>query len=263
MSKYDFALDMATDNSNSLILRAIKPGSDVLEMGCANGRMTRYLKETLGCRVTIVEIDAQAAESAAPFAADARHVGPGLGDLDACPWFDTLSREDRRFDTVIMADVLEHLYDPGKVLRKGRVLLKPGGSIWISVPNFTHNGVIIEMWNGRFAYRNVGLLDNTHVRFFSARSLEAMVAEAGLEVAQRRDPVLRVKRTELGNSYRDVPWPVALFMRLRPGGETYQFVWELKSAAGRFVDSPGASIPVGLPDRRHVDSGVAQEPVNG
>jgi 2-polyprenyl-3-methyl-5-hydroxy-6-metoxy-1,4-benzoquinol methylase len=229
MSKYDFALDMATDNSNSLILRNIKPGSDVLETACAHGRMTRYLKETLGCRVTIVEYDAKAGASAAAFADDARHIGPQMGDLAGGPWQTNLSAEGRRFDAIVMADILEHLYDPWKALAQARSLLKPGGSIWISVPNFTHNGILIELWNGRFEYRKIGLLDNTHVRFFSAASLEEMVKGAGLAVTRRLDPELAVKRTELKNSYRDVPWPVALFLKLRRGGEIYQFVWELKA----------------------------------
>jgi len=232
MSKYDFALDMATDNSNSLILRNIRPDSDVLETACAHGRMTRYLKEKLNCRVTIVENDAEAGASAAQYASDARHVGPQMGDLEKGPWYDNLKMAGKTFDYVVMADILEHLYDPWKVLGRARGLLKPGGSIWISVPNFTHNGVLIELLNGRFEYRKIGLLDNTHIRFFSAGSLEAMVRGAGLTVVKKADPVLAVKRTELKNSYRDVPWYVALYLKMRRGGEIYQFVWELKAADG-------------------------------
>ena len=232
MSKYDFALDMEADNSNSLILRNVARGSEVLETACAHGRMTRYLRETLECRVTVVEYDAEAGASAAKFAADSRHIGPQLGDLEKGPWYDTLKKEGRSFDVIVMADVLEHLSDPAKLLSRAKDLLKPGGSIWISVPNFTHNAVLIEMLNGRFDYRDVGLLDSTHVHFFSGVSLEAMVRGAGLSVVKRLDPVLKVKRTEIKNSYRDVPWYVALYLKLRKGGEAYQFVWELKAKTG-------------------------------
>ena len=224
---------MATDNSNSLILRNVSPNTEVLETACAHGRMTRYLKESLNCRVTIVEYDAEAGAAAAPFAADARHIGPVQGDLERGPWYDDLRREGRTFDYIVMADILEHLHDPAKVLAQAADLLKPGGSMWISIPNFTHNAVLIELLNGRFEYRKIGLLDNTHLRFFSAGSLEAMVRGAGLKVVRRADPVLAVKRTELKNSYRDVPWPVALYLKRRRGGEIYQFVWELKREAKR------------------------------
>jgi len=229
MSKYDFALDMQADNSNSLILRNIAPNSEVLETACAHGRMTRYLRETLHCRVTIVEYDQDSGAAAAEFAADSRHIGPEQGDLEKGPWYANLKQEGRKFDFVVMADVLEHLHDPATLLTRAKDLLKPGGSIWISVPNFTHNAVLIETLNGRFEYGNIGLLDSTHIHFFSAPSLEAMARRVGLRVVKRLDPVLKVKRVpELQNSYRDVPWYVALYLKLRKGGEIYQFVWELK-----------------------------------
>src|SRR5665213_1471119 len=230
MIKYDFALDMEADNSNSLILRNIARGSEVLEAACAHGRMTRYLREALDCRVTVVEYDAEAGASAAKYAADSRHVGPGRGDLEKGPWFETLKSEGRRFDYIVMADVLEHLHDPAKLLSRATELRKPGGSLWISVPNFTHNAVLIEMLNGRFDYGEVGLLDGTHIHFFSEPSLEAMARRVGLKVVKRLDPVLKVKRVpELQNSYGDVPWHVALYLKMRKGGEVYQFVWELKA----------------------------------
>ena len=68
MSKYDFELDMKTQNSNSVILNNIKPNSIVLEVGCAHGRMTKYLKETLNCTVDIVEIDWEAGDVAKQWA---------------------------------------------------------------------------------------------------------------------------------------------------------------------------------------------------
>jgi 2-polyprenyl-3-methyl-5-hydroxy-6-metoxy-1,4-benzoquinol methylase len=228
--KYNFALDMETDNSNSLILRNIRPDSNVLEIACAHGRMTKYLKETLHCQVTIVEYDEEAGQSAAAFASDARHLGPRLGNLELPFWYETLSQERRTFDFIVLADILEHLRDPLKTLQQVRTLLKPDGAIWISVPNVGHNGVLIELLRGRFDYRETGLLDNTHLRFFTARSLAQMAAAAGLKVVTRLDPKLKVRCTELKNSYRDVPWYVALFLRRRPDGEVYQFVWELRLA---------------------------------
>ncbi|MBI5380299.1 MAG: class I SAM-dependent methyltransferase [Opitutae bacterium] len=228
--KYDFALDMATDNSNSLILRQVRPDSDILEIACAHGRMTKYLHETLHCRVTIVEWDREAGQAAAPYATDARHIGERLGDLEQPFWHETLSREGRTFDGIILADILEHLRDPWKTLRQIRTLLRPDGAIWISVPNVAHNGILIELLQGRFDYREVGLLDNTHLRFFTADSLARLVAAAGLRIAARFDPTQQVHCTELKNSYRELPWYVARYLRRRPGGEIYQFVWELRLA---------------------------------
>ncbi|MBK9989895.1 MAG: class I SAM-dependent methyltransferase [Verrucomicrobia bacterium] len=226
--KYNFTLDMEHENSVSTILNSILPDTDVLEVACAHGRMTKYLQEQKHCRMTIIEWDHEAGNSAAQFAYDARHIGERLGDLEKPFWHETLTSEKKFFNHIIMADVLEHLHNPLKVLSQMKDLLKPNGSIWISVPNLAYNGVLIELLNGRFDYREIGLLDNTHWRFFAAKSLEKMVNEAGLKVTQRRDPKVRVRRSELKNSYFEIPWFVALYLRFRPAGETYQFVWELR-----------------------------------
>ena len=105
MSKYDFALDMKTDNSVSQILRYIRPDSDVLEIACAHGRMTKYLRETLRCRVSIVEKDGEAAQAAAPFASDATLVGRELGDLEKDGWHNYLRKNRHSFDYIIFADM--------------------------------------------------------------------------------------------------------------------------------------------------------------
>src|SRR5271157_4140585 len=112
MSKYDFELNMKTQNSNSVILNNIKPESKVFEMGCAHGRMTKYLKETLHCRVSIAEVDIEAASQWAE-QAYVGYEGVNFGDIEASTfWFG----RDNDYDYVIFADVLEHLHDPQKVL---------------------------------------------------------------------------------------------------------------------------------------------------
>jgi 2-polyprenyl-3-methyl-5-hydroxy-6-metoxy-1,4-benzoquinol methylase len=228
MSKYDFALDMKTDNSVSQILRYIRPDSDVLEIACAHGRMTKYLRETLGCRVSIVERDGEAAQAAAPFASDATLVGRELGDLEKDGWHNYLRKNRHSFDYIIFADILEHLAHPDRVLTQAIEFLRPEGSIWISVPNLAHNSVLIELLHDRFDYRSVGLLDTTHIHFFSEQSLLKMVWTADLRIARRLDPIQWISRTEFKNSYEGLPWAVAAFLRTRRNGEVYQFVWELR-----------------------------------
>ncbi len=228
MSKYDFALDMKSDNSVSQILRNIRPDSDVLEVGCAHGRMTKYLRETLGCRVSIIERDAGAGQAASAFASDATLVGPDLGDVEKDGWLRHLRSNGRSFDSIILADILEHLSHPGAILKQSVEFLRPDGSIWVSVPNLAHNSVLIELLHDRFDYRDVGLLDSTHVHFFSEQSLLKMVLAADLRVARRLDPIQWISQTEFKSSYEGLPWTVALFLRARKNGEVYQFVWELK-----------------------------------
>lgn len=227
MSKYDFELDMKTQNSNSVILNNIKPGTKVFEMGCAHGRMTKYLKETLGCRVSVAEVDTEAAEVASQWAEKA-YVGYGgldFGDVEASSFW---HGKDNDYDYVIFADVLEHLLQPQEVLRNSKVLLKPGGSIWISIPNIAYNGVIIDLINDKFTYRETGLLDNTHLRFFTINSLDKMVKKAGFKIVNEQNLKNFLRNSEFKDAYTQVPPQVATFLKFRPTGEVYQMVWELK-----------------------------------
>ena len=163
MSKYDFDLDLSGNTSTGMILSKIKKGSTVLEFGCATGRMTRYMQEALDCRVYIVEFEESAFQKAVEYAED------GLCD-DIMTFRGREKFQDVRFDAVICADVLEHLSDPEAVLRAAAELLTEDGAIHISLPNITHNDVLLKAFRERFDYTKVGLLDNTHVHFWCCKS---------------------------------------------------------------------------------------------
>lgn len=225
MSKYNFELDMNSENSNSLILRGIKPNSKVLEVGCAHGRMTKYLKEQLNCTTTIVEIDEEAGRTASQWSYQ-YFIGKEA-DIQQVGLINYLS-EGSKFDYIIFADVLEHLHNPEQVLEKSKDLLAPNGSIWISIPNVGHNSVLIDLWNDKFEYRNVGLLDNTHIKFFTYSTLLSLVVSLDFKVVSMHNLKNAVEYTEFKNSYYDVPQEVAEGLKTRQHGETYQFVWELK-----------------------------------
>ena len=117
LGNYDFALDLSTENSLSVLLTYIKKGSRVLELGPANGRLTRYLKEAMECTVDIVEIDAAAGQEAAQYAKHAC-LGAPEGDIDGDAW--ALKLKDERYDFILFADVLEHLRSPEKALRRSK-----------------------------------------------------------------------------------------------------------------------------------------------
>jgi 2-polyprenyl-3-methyl-5-hydroxy-6-metoxy-1,4-benzoquinol methylase len=227
MSKYNFDLDMDSKNSNSVILHNIKPNSKVLEIGCAHGRMTKYLKETLNCEITIIEKDAYAGGIASQWAAS-NFIGNKTGDVEKelLPYL--YEKYATRYDYIIFADVLEHLYNPKSVLQDSKLLLKPHGSIWISIPNIGHNSVLIDLWNNKFEYRSVGLLDDTHIRFFTEPSLRKMVIDSGFRVSKEINLRNAVENTEFNNSFDDVPEEIVSSLKDREFADIYQFVWQLK-----------------------------------
>ncbi|MDD3569492.1 MAG: glycosyltransferase [Lachnospiraceae bacterium] len=166
--KYDFKIDINEKDSHTIILKQIKAGSTVLEFGPANGNMTRYMKEVLDCDVYIVEIDKQSFNKALKYAKDGIHC-----DVEELLWAKEF--KDIEFDYIIFADVLEHLKNPEQVLQNANRLLKNDGRVILSVPNVAHSGILAELYTNKFHYRQIGLLDNTHIHFFSFFSLCEMI----------------------------------------------------------------------------------------
>jgi 2-polyprenyl-3-methyl-5-hydroxy-6-metoxy-1,4-benzoquinol methylase len=152
----------------------VPSGSRVLEVGCATGHVTRALKDRLGCEVTAVEIDADQARIAEPFAAIMI-----AGDIASEETWDSIRGP---FDCAIFADVLEHLIRPGDVLRRYRKVLSDGGCILASIPNVAYYRVRFDLLRGRFDYTDYGILDDAHLRFFTARTARALFADSGYAV---------------------------------------------------------------------------------
>lgn len=219
--KYDFSLDMKTENSLSLIIKNIKHGSIILEFGPGNGRMTKYLKEELNCEIYIVEIDEEAGMQAAKYSSDYF-----IGDIEEYIWIKKF--QGIKFDYIIFADVLEHLYQPKEALDKSLDLLKDDGSVFISIPNIAHNSIIIDLMNNNFNYKEIGLLDNTHIRFFTYNTIIRLFQESNLEIVKQLATYSKVGETEFNNSYNELSPQMIYELKNKEYGEVYQFVFEVK-----------------------------------
>lgn len=234
MSKYDFGLDLDTENSISLMIDMIKTNSRVLEFGPANGRMTKYLSEKMLCQVDIVEIDEESGKEASKYS-NKSYIGSEMGNIENFRWFEELKNE--KYDYIIFADVLEHLHAPIEVLKKCNRVLKDNGSIILSVPNIAHNSVIINLVNDEFKYTEIGLLDNTHISFFSYKSLKRMIHEAGYRAMNEKGVYSKVGENEINNSYSSISKELAKALREREKGNIYQFVFELKKKDYTLIES--------------------------
>lgn len=219
--KYDFELDLVNNNSLSWILEQLKGNTTVLEFGPANGRLTKYMKEQLNCKVYLAEIDEEAGKEALQYGEDLV-----VGDVENYEWLERY--QDIRFDFMVFADVLEHLRNPEELLVRAKHLLKPDGTILLSVPNLAHNSVLINLLNNKFEYTQVGLLDNTHIHMFTKESLENMLRRAGLCVEKRIGAYCPVGSNEIANTVDDVPGLDRSYWLSRDCGEVYQFVYAVK-----------------------------------
>jgi len=218
IEQYDLPLNTDKNTSDWKILQYIKPKSIVLEFGPAYGRMTKYMKKILGCEVYIAEIDPEAYQKAIKYAKEGV-----CGNILSFLW--TEKFKGILFDYIIFADVLEHLLNPIDVLRKSVSLLKEDGSVLVSVPNIAHSTIILNLIINKFEYRNSGLLDNTHIKFFTYFSLIEML-ESCLLIPVIEDGVIIVpENTEYNNSYKDIAYNTDV-IEYREFANVYQFVFK-------------------------------------
>lgn len=215
LTKYWSAIDASPGHQAQL--RRIPDGSRVLEIGCAGGHVTRALRDR-GCHVTAVERDAGLAEAARAHA-DAMIAA----DVEAPAFFETLA--DEVFDVILLGDVLEHLVRPGNLLRGLKERLRPSGWIVASMPNVAHASVRLALLHGEFRYRDYGLLDATHLRFFTADSLAELFDESGYEVCDVEKVRLGFFDTEITIDPAMVPVAVLRRLLRDADADTYQWVF--------------------------------------
>jgi SAM-dependent methyltransferase len=158
-------------------LRALVPAAArrVLDVGCGSGGLGAALKRERGCEVVGLEGFPEAAQRARERLDDALCVD--LDALDATP--------PGRFDAIVFGDVLEHLRDPARLIGTLLPSLADDGVLVCSIPNVKHWTVLYPLLVGdRWTYEEHGLLDRTHVHFFTAREAARMLDALGLEIAQ-------------------------------------------------------------------------------
>ena len=157
---------------NEHLLRAVPiEAMEILEVGCAEGRLGEAIRgQVPGRRVYGIELDPVSAERAAT-----RLDRVLTLDLER----DTPDIAPASLDLILFGDVLEHLLDPGAVLRRYSLLLRPGGRILCCIPNIQHHSILSSLIRGDFQYQESGLLDATHLRFFTWASFSKLLLDGG------------------------------------------------------------------------------------
>ncbi len=240
---YETTVDPDGDSSHAATLDIVGYNKRVLEVGCATGYFTKALKDR-GCQVVGIEMDPDAAAIAEKWAE--RVV---VGDLDAGTLWEEL--EGEQFDVITFGDVLEHLRDPLATIRASVKFLKSSGIVAVSVPNIAHGDVRMALLKGEFPYHDTGLLDRTHIQFFTKRNLENLIREAGLVPIETRRIVKPLFQTELEIERQDVAQSTINSILEDPEAETYQFVVKAVQDNGTRTLATLADRVSELADRAH------------
>jgi len=157
------------------VFKLINEGEKVLDIGCATGYFAEKLNEKK-CKVVGIEMEPSAAKLAERFCQKVF-----IGDAMKISSF---SIQKNYFDVILMLDVLEHFKDPEAILLSVKNYLKREGRLIISTPNVAHISVRVKIMAGKFDYQESGILDKSHLHFFTKKNLIKIIKEAGLGISE-------------------------------------------------------------------------------
>ncbi len=225
---YEMKNDATSSHGRILSWLSNREPSKILDLGCSDGRLSQRLR-ALGHEVTGVDLTKHEGVSERVDHFVEANLEEGIP-----------AEVGDGYDIVLCADVLEHVREPGILLEQAGQLLGPSGSIVASVPNFGHWYPRARTMFGLFDYDRRGILDNTHVRFFTRRSFERLVLDSGLGIVKRDVTGLPIDVVDRGSGQSEgevsdqlgfVGKTDRLLTKLRPQLFGYQFVYELKPGA--------------------------------
>ncbi len=173
MSKYTETIPSNIQASLKWMLDYIKPNTTLLDVGCSTGYFGEFIKKEKNCIVDGIEISEDKIEA--------------KKRLDKVYSFDIETNWPKnilkkKYDYIFFGDILEHLKDPGATLRNAKKILSKNGLIFISIPNIAHISTRLELMQGSFQYEDTGILDNTHLQYFTLSTFTRLAQDSGYKV---------------------------------------------------------------------------------
>lgn len=202
-------------NANPTLLQVVEPDARrIVEFGCGAGALARAVRlKNPAVHYTGVELMPEQLA----LARDALDVALAR-NLDQVPdW--SVDAELRAalpadcFDHVIFGDVLEHLYDPARVLGQSVQCLRPGGSALVCIPNVQHWSVMTQLIRGHWPQADAGLFDRTHIRWFAFHDMTQLLQNVGLKVER---VIPRIFKPEAGMPLLEALAPAARLLGVDP-----------------------------------------------
>ncbi len=215
---YEYDVDVAGPSAPARVIRLVGKNKKVLEIGAGPGSITKHLIKTSDCKVTALEIDKKAIKKLSQYTSKIYSA-----DLNDERWSEEVE-EGAPFEVVVAADVLEHLYDPWATLKLMKYLLTQDGHIIISLPHVGHNAIVACLMNEDFNYRDWGLLDRTHIRFFGLKNMQQLFDDADLKIVDAQFVTIPPEDSEFSDNWRKLPDEVKKVLSRHRHGLVYQVV---------------------------------------
>jgi 2-polyprenyl-3-methyl-5-hydroxy-6-metoxy-1,4-benzoquinol methylase len=217
-SEYQYLIDVSDDSAPARVVRMVGTGKRVLEIGAGPGSITRALRNIYDCRITAIEFNDEWIEDLKPLCERVYRL-----DLNDPSWPAALE-SDAKFDVVVAADVVEHLYDPWSALPRMKQFIGPGGYLVCSIPHAGHNAIIASLLDENFEYGKHGLLDKTHIRFFGLQNIQNLFDQAGLAITEAQFVMRFPESTALAGAWERIPTTTRVALLKNKYGFVYQVV---------------------------------------
>lgn len=221
---YEYEIQLGANNAGAYVLDVVGSEKRVLEIGAGSGSITRRLVGINNCDVTAVEINPKSVAKLKNIVERVYQL-----DLNDSGWVEAISAEGK-FDVVLAADVLEHLYDPWAVIKQMTSLLNDTGSIVLSLPHVGHVALMSAILRSDYPYQEFGLLDKTHIRFFGLRNIVDMYKSVGFAVTDARFVLFGPHETEFAADWERVSPAMRTMLSRAPHGRVYQVVTRAQRA---------------------------------
>jgi len=215
---YEYDIDLEGASAPAFVARLVGGNKKVLEIGAGPGSITKVLKYNNNCEVVGLERDETALPKLSQFCKKVFQA-----DLNEPDW-DRMLIDETPFDVVVSADVLEHVYEPLAVLKKIKQLMSDSGEVVVSVPHASHLAIIACLLDEDFQYRDWGLLDRTHIRFFGLKNIQELFRSAGLKIIDARFVITPPEESEFAKKWHKLPQGIRNELKNYEKGYIYQVV---------------------------------------
>lgn len=222
---YKWPIDLNADEPRVYAINWINDNSRVLDVGCACGEFGEKLKEIKNARVIGLEYNTQSIEIAKSTNAYENIIQCDLNK------YKNISIGDVKFDYIVCNDVLEHIYEPKKVLNYLKQYLRDDGYFLFSIPNISHASIKANLLLNNFDYTHCGLLDETHIRFFTYKTVVNFLTDLKLEIEEcKLTHYMGINGLQPVNPYPELPQEIKEFILKDKHSSIVQYIVKCKKS---------------------------------